>query len=411
MTAAILSIGTELTRGEIVNTNASWLCEQLTALGVEVSECATVADDKAQINSTLERLGRIHRIIVCTGGLGPTTDDITSACVAELLQVDLVRDEVGLAQLRERFTRAGRTFYESNIKQLDFPKGAVILPNTQGTAPGFQIRIGSADSYFMPGVPSEMKPMFEDSVVPSLANVARAGQHQIRFKTFSMPEAAVNELLSGVEERFGVTIGYRAHFPEIEVKVLAKAAAQSDAERLARQAADEVRSRLSSILFGEGDITLAQSVGNTLREQGLKLALAESCTGGLIGHLLCQQPSSDFFLGGIVCYANAVKESVLGVDPAVLQAKGAVSAEVAAQLALGARRVLAADVALAVTGIAGPTGGTTEKPVGLVHYAVATAQGVTTHHTHFPRSRDQIRLHAAYSALWLLRRTLLAQQQ
>jgi nicotinamide-nucleotide amidase len=411
MTAAILSIGTELTRGEIVNTNASWLCEQLTALGFEVTECTTVADDKVEINATLERLERTHGVIVCTGGLGPTTDDITSACVAELLNVTLMRDDAGLLELRERFTRAGRTFYESNIKQFDFPQGATILPNTEGTAPGFQIRIGSAHSYFMPGVPSEMKPMFERSVVPTLANLTRPGQHQIRFKTFSMPEAAVNELLAGVEERFGITIGYRAHFPEIEVKVLAKAAQQAEAERLARLGADEVRRRLGNILFGEGDITLAQSVGNTLRAKGLKLALAESCTGGLIGHLLCQQPSSDFFLGGVVCYANSIKQAVLGVDPALLQAKGAVSTEVAAQMAIGARQALAADVALAVTGIAGPTGGTPEKPVGLVHYAVATALGVTTHHTQFPRSRDQIRLHAAYSALWLLRRTLLASQK
>ncbi len=411
MTAAILSIGTELTRGEIVNTNASWLCERLTALGFEVAECATVADDKSQINDTLSRLSRAHNLIMSTGGLGPTTDDITSACVAELIGVSLLRDEAGLAQLRDRFARAGRRFYESNVKQLDFPQGATVLPNAEGTAPGFQIQIGNASAYFLPGVPSEMKPMFERSIVPTLSNVSRPGQHQIRFKTFSMPEAAVNELLSGVEERYGVTIGYRAHFPEIEVKVLARAAEQSNAEQLAHQAADEVRRRLGKILFGEADISLAQSVGTLLRERGLKLALAESCTGGLIGHLLCQHPSSDYFLGGIVCYANEVKQSVLGVDPALLASKGAVSAEVATQMAIGARQALSADVALAVTGIAGPSGGTAEKPVGLVHYAVATALGVTTHHTQFPRSRDQIRLHAAYSGLWLLRTTLLAPRE
>jgi nicotinamide-nucleotide amidase len=408
MTAAILSIGTELTRGEIVNTNASWLCEQLTTLGFEVTECATVADDKAQINDTLRRLSRVQSVIVCTGGLGPTTDDITSACVAELLGVELIRDEAGLAHLRERFARASRKFYESNVKQLDFPRGATILPNTEGTAPGFQIAIAGANAYFLPGVPSEMKPMFERSVVPTLGNVSRPGQYQIRFKTFSMPEAAVNELLSGIEASYGVTIGYRAHFPEIEVKVLARATEQNVAEQRARAASDEVRSRLSKISFAEGDVSLAQAVGSLLRERGLKLALAESCTGGLIGHLLCQHPSSDFFLGGVVCYANEIKQSVLGVDPAVLRSKGAVSSEVAEQMAIGARRTLGADVALAVTGIAGPSGGTAEKPVGLVHYAVATAAGVTTHHTQFPRSRDQIRLHAAYSGLWLLRTTLLA---
>jgi nicotinamide-nucleotide amidase len=223
-----------------------------------------------------------------------------------------------------------------------------------------------------------------------------------------MAEAAVGELLSGVEEERGVTIGYRAHFPEIEVKVLARAETQSSAEQRAVAAANVVRERLGSILFAEGDVTLAQSVGMLLAERGLTLGLAESCTGGLISHLVCESPASDYFLGSVVCYANRIKEQVLGVSPDLLRDKGAVSAEVAEQMATGARRVLGCDVALAVTGIAGPTGGSPEKPVGLVHYAVATPTGVTAQQTLFPRSRDQVRLHAAYFALMLVRKVLVA---
>jgi len=408
MSVALLSIGTELTRGEIVNTNSSWLCEHCTQLGFEVSECVTIPDDLVQIGTALTRLSQSSQIIIGTGGLGPTTDDITAQAVARLLDVPLERDEAGLLQLRERFAQAGRTFHEANTKQLDFPRGAKVLANLEGTAPGFQVQIGKARAYFLPGVPSEMKPMFERSVVPELDNTARRGVHQIRFKTFGMPEAAVNELLRGVEERYGVTLGYRAHFPEIEVKVLARAPTSAEARTVATNASQEVRAKLEAITFAEGDLTLAESVGQLLRERGLKLALAESCTGGLVGHLLCQSPSSDYFLGGIVCYANSVKQELLEVDPRALAEKGAVSAEVAEQMALGAQRVLGADLALSITGIAGPSGGSEDKPVGLVHYAVASAQGVTLHQTQarLARSRDQIRLHAAYSGLWLLRSVL-----
>ncbi|HTM45577.1 MAG TPA: competence/damage-inducible protein A [Polyangiaceae bacterium] len=406
MTAAVLCVGTELVRGEIVNTNATWLCEQLTALRHEVVETLAVADDEKEIIAALTRLGQRYDLVISTGGLGPTTDDITSACVAKLLSVPLVRDEAGVAALKQRFVQAGRTFYESNIKQLDFPQGAHPLPNEVGTAPGFSVTIGKALAFFVPGVPAEMKPMFECSIRPQLASLVQGGEHQVRLKTFGMAEAAVGELLTGVEEQFAVTLGYRAHFPEIEVKVLARDASQSSAEERANGAARVVRERLGQIVFAEGDVTLAQSVGRLLSARGLTLGLAESCTGGLISHLVCERPASDYFLGSVVCYANQIKEQVLGVNPDLLRDKGAVSAEVAEQMALGARRVLGADVGLAVTGIAGPSGGSSEKPVGLVHYAVATPAGVMLSQTQFPRSRDQVRLHAAYSALMLVRRAL-----
>jgi nicotinamide-nucleotide amidase len=405
--ASILCIGTELTRGEIVNTNAAWLSEQLTRLGFEVLQSVEVPDDPVSIGDAIRQLAERATVIVATGGLGPTTDDLTNAAVARFLGVELWRDEPGLLALRERFAKLGRTFHPSNAKQLDFPAGATPLPNEVGTAPGFSIKIGTATAYFLPGVPGEMKPMFTRSVEPALGGVARQGMHQIRLKTFGMPEARVNDLLSGIEERYRVTLGYRAHFPQIEVKVLARAATQEQALALAEPAANEVRARLGSAVFAEGDVTLAESVGLLLRERGLSLGLAESCTGGLVAQLICERPASEYFRGAVVCYANGVKSAVLGVDERVLAEKGAVSAEVVEQMAQGARRVLAADVALAITGIAGPSGGSVEKPVGLVHYAVATAAGITLRQTSMPRSRDQVRLHAAYTGLMLVRQVLL----
>ncbi|MBN9166269.1 MAG: competence/damage-inducible protein A, partial [Myxococcales bacterium] len=219
----MLSIGTELTRGELVNTNASWLATGLTELGFEVIEHCTVDDDKGRIVAALDRLARAAKVIVCTGGLGPTTDDLTTVAVAAALGVGIERDEASLDHIRRRFEKLGRTMSESNAKQADFPAGAAILPNPIGTAPGFAVEIHGARAFFMPGVPREMKRMFDEHVVPRIREVAPNDSHQLRFRTFGLPESVVGEKLDGIEAAFpGVTIGYRAHFPEIEVKVLAR---------------------------------------------------------------------------------------------------------------------------------------------------------------------------------------------
>lgn len=407
MSAAVLSIGTEITRGEITNTNASWLAEQLTMIGHEVEHIEAVADDRARIAESLERLGRSHDVIVCTGGLGPTTDDITSECVAALLGVKLEEDSASLEAIRALMARFGRTVAESNRKQADFPEGATVLPNPNGTAPGFSVSIYRAKSFFLPGVPREMRPMFLASVAPSIHETARANLHQVRLKTFGAPESTVNDQLSGVEAQHDVTLGYRAHFPEIEVKVLARGLTPESARNKATRAADDVRQRLGDIVYGEGDTTLAMAVGSLCRERGLRLGTAESCTGGLVGALLTDAAgSSDFFAGAIVSYANEVKTSVLGVREATLREHGAVSEETVREMASGALGVLGVDLAIALTGIAGPGGGTTEKPVGLVYFAVATREGTSSRHRVFPGSRDQIRRIAAFAGLGLAREVL-----
>lgn len=406
MSAAVLCIGTELTRGEIVNTNASWLAEELTDRGIEVGAIETIADDRPLIVETLHRLSAKHLVIVCTGGLGPTTDDITSECVAEALGVPLVRDEASLAAIRTRMEKFGRVMAESNKKQADFPTGARVLENRKGTAPGFQVALGHAQAFFMPGVPREMKSMFGEQVAPALEPFVKGQMFQVRLKTFGMTESAVNDRLAGIEAEHVVTLAYRAHFPEIEVKVLARG---SDCPARARAAADAVIARLGlDVVYGEGDVTFAQQLGKLLVERKLTLGVAESCTGGTVGRLLTERGgASDFFVGGVICYANRVKEGLLGVPAPLLAKHGAVSAPVARSLAQGALAELGSDLGLALTGVAGPSGGTADKPVGLVHFAVASLAGISDRQMVFPGSRTQVRDLAAFAGLSLVRKVLL----
>jgi nicotinamide-nucleotide amidase len=406
MTCAVLSIGTELTRGELTNSNASYLGSELTALGFEVVEHDTVDDNRERIVEAIERLAGKARVIVCTGGLGPTTDDITTEAVAASLGVRLARDEVSLELIRRRLEKFGRALSASNSKQADFPEGADILPNPVGTAPGFGVRVGECVAYFLPGVPREMKKMFEEQVVPRIRALASNNHFQLRVRTFGLPESVVGEKLDGVEHDFpGTIIGYRAHFPEIEVKVLAKAASHSAARDVCERATAEVRARLGGYVFGDADDTFAGVVGRALRTKGWTLAIAESCTGGLVGHMLTREPgASDFLLLDAVTYANSAKSRVLAVEEETIRWHGAVSSEVATAMANGAKRVSGADIALALTGVAGPGGGSDEKPVGTVFIALARPDGTTdVKHRVFPGERVQIQTLASYAGLQLVR--------
>jgi nicotinamide-nucleotide amidase len=406
MTCAVLSIGTELTRGELVDSNAAWLSAELTAIGFEVIEHATVDDDRARIIAAIQRLAPRVRVLIATGGLGPTTDDVTTVAAAGAAGVSLARDETSLDQIRRRLEKFGRTMTESNAKQADFPIGADILPNPAGTAPGFGVRVGECCAYFMPGVPHEMKRMFEEQIVPRIRALAPNNLYQSRLRTFGLPESVVGEKLVGVEAAFaGTTIGYRAHFPEIEVKVLARAPSHAAARDVCERATAEVRARLGAYVFGEAEDSFAGVVGRALRTRGWTLAIAESCTGGLVGSMLTREPgASDFLLLDAVTYANSAKSRILGVDEETIRWHGAVSPEVAAAMAQGAKRVSGADVALALTGVAGPAGGSEEKPVGTVYIAVARPDGTTdVKHRVLAGDRMRIQTLAAYTGLQLVR--------
>jgi nicotinamide-nucleotide amidase len=266
------------------------------------------------------------------------------------------------------------------------------------------VTIESCRAFFVPGVPGEMRRIFADHIVPRIAKLAPNLTFQTRLKTFGWPESVVGEKLTGIEEEFrGVRLGYRAHFPEIEVKVHATAASLADARALADAASGEVRSRLGDVVYGEGDDTFAEVVGRALRTRGFSLAVAESCTGGLLGHLITSEPASDYFVADVVTYANSAKTRLVGVSEDVLRGHGAVSAEVAAAMAEGVRRVCGVEIAVAITGIAGPTGGGPNKPVGLVYWAVAHPGGTIVRDRIFNGDRQQIQTLASYAALSLVR--------
>lgn len=406
MSAAILTIGDEILRGDINNTNCTWLCDKIASLGVAVGECVVVADDVDAIAECLVRLSAKHSVIVTTGGLGPTTDDLTAAAATRALGVTLKRDPESVARIEARLAASGRACSESNRKQADLPEGARVLNNDWGTAPGFSARLGSATVFFFPGVPREMKPMFERDVPRVLRENESVHTAHARLKLFGAGESAIGDLLDGVEQEYGVKIGYRAHFPEVEVRAVAEHTDPAEARRLAETAADAMAARLGKLVYERGPRTLPQVVGDVLRKRQLTLGLAESCTGGLASELIARYPASDFFRGAVVCYDNAIKENVLGVDRRVLEVEGAVSEVVVKQLAEGARRVLGADVGLAFSGIAGPTGGTPSKPVGLVHYAISTPDALVARQEVFRGDRNQVQLRAAFAGLDLVRTLL-----
>ncbi|MCC7540944.1 MAG: competence/damage-inducible protein A [Deltaproteobacteria bacterium] len=409
MSCAILAIGTELVRGEIFDTNSRWISSQLTALGFEVTELASVDDDEDRIASTLRRLGDVHEVVVTTGGLGPTSDDLTTQAVATAARVALYRDEPSVEAIRRRFQMVGRTMSETNLKQADFPVGAEVLPNDRGTAPGFTLGIGRARLFVLPGVPHEMEAMFRQQVAPRVTPLAPRNTCQLRLQTFGLPESQVQERLADLEEKLpDVTIGYRLRFPEIEVKLLARADDYAAAEQLAQRALEEARRRLGESAFGHDDDTLSAAVGRALRERGLTIALGESCTGGLVGALLTSVPgSSDYLLLDAVTYSNGSKEKVLGVRNELLRAHGAVSEEVASAMAEGVRRLSGADYAVSITGIAGPGGATDGKPVGTVWWAIATEHGTVTMHRRLVGDRERIQRLAAHIALDMVRRSVL----
>jgi nicotinamide-nucleotide amidase len=403
MKIAILATGTELTRGELVNSNAAWMSVEITALGGEVVEHVAVADDRAQIEAAIRRLAASVDVILCTGGLGPTTDDLTSEVVAKAAGVALYRDQESIDRMRARFERLGRVMSPSNEKQADMPVGSEVIANDVGTAPGYSIKIGQAVLFAFPGVPREMHAMFTSSVPVRLAFERKTAQ--VHLRTFGLPESTIGDRLKGVEEAHpGVLIGYRAHFPEVEVKVFAQGNDEAHARTLAEQAAAVVHERLADHVYGGKEDSLPMVVLAELQARGQTLAIAESCTGGMVGQLLTQIPgSSKTLIADIVAYANAAKVTFLGVPGALIEAHGAVSEEVARAMADGVRSKTGASIGLAITGVAGPDGGTEAKPVGTVFIAVTSATDSWVERHQFPWHRAFVQAIAAHAGLWKVR--------
>jgi len=407
--AAILSTGDELTTGRIVDTNSNWIADKLFERGIDVASVLTVGDDHDRLRWAWRHALEVADVVLSTGGIGPTADDLTSEIVADVLGVPLVEDAEQAARIRQLFEALGRVMPANNLKQALVPRGAVIVPNPLGTAPGYRAVHGAKHVVVLPGVPREMKPMMEDMVLPWLDGLR--GSHVVyvarTFQTFGLTESGLDELVAGAIDPSEGRVSFRASFPEVSVRVVVHGP-PADAHARADVLAARLRERIGANVYGEGAVTMEEVVGRLLRERGLTVALAESCTGGLVAHRLTNVPgSSAYFRGGVVAYANTAKEGLLGVRAETLAAHHAVSEKTAAEMAAGARRAFGADVGVSTTGIAGPDGGTPEKPVGTVCFGLASEAGIVTRRYQLWGTRDWVKLLASQLALdWIRRHAL-----
>lgn len=406
--AVVLSTGDELTTGRIVDTNSSWIADRLFELGVDVVAVLTVGDFPDRLEWAWRRALELGDVVISTGGIGPTADDLTTETVARVLGVPLVEHPESAERIRRFFAGRGVEMPLNNLKQALIPAGAEIVPNPLGTAPGYRVAAGPRHLIVLPGVPREMKPMVEDTVLPWV-RAQRGGDVYLArtFQTFGVSESGLDEMVAGVVDPTEGRVSFRASFPEVSVRIVVHGAADVAAERL-RVVGDRLRDRLGACVYGEGSTSMEAVVVRGLTERARKLALAESCTGGLVGHRITNVPgSSACFLGGAEVYSNGAKQQVLGVPATVLESHGAVSEETAAAMADGARRLFGADLTVAITGIAGPGGGTEEKPVGTVCFALSDAAGTEARRYQLWGNREWVKLLASQVALDWVRRRLL----
>ncbi len=406
MRAIIISIGDELTGGAVVDTNSAHLSRRLAEHGIAAIRHVTVADDAEAIAAAIAAAAGAAEIVIVTGGLGPTKDDLTRQGLATAMNAELREDPRCLERISAFFASRRRQMKPSNRTQALVPVGAEPIDNDCGTAPGLFARLGSARVFALPGPPHEMAEMFEKKVAPRLPAAGAIVRRAVH--TFGAGESDVGEMIADLMDRGGSPqVGTTASAGAISVRIAAAGRTVDDAEATAERTAAEVRRRLGELVFGQDDETLAAVVGKALHAAGATLAVAESCTGGMIGETITSVPgASEYFLGGVVSYANEAKAELLGIGADVIAANGAVSEAVAAAMAEGAAGRFGADWGVGVTGIAGPTGGTAEKPVGLVYVAIAGPSGTKVHRHVFPGDRDVIRRRAALAAINHLRLAL-----
>lgn len=443
----IVTLGDELNRGEIIDSNAAWIGEQLTQLGIHVRFRQGANDHHGEILGALRLAASRSDVVVVSGGLGPTTDDLTVDVAAALLGVQPVLEPAHEARMRARFAARQVTPSPNNLRQVRVPAGATVLANGVGMAPGFQLAhplaadgAGAqhrAQLFFLPGVPREMKQIFTDEALPRLRAMVgtQAGQRAVVaarvYRALGLGESAVDDRLADLLKSVGVleaaplgsqasqtgeedgaaapaaTVHYRIAFPEVIVTVRVYASDTTQAQAALARLDPELRRRLGPALYSHDDSELPIVLGRELQARGATLATAESCTGGMIGQLMTAVAgSSAYFLGGVIAYANEVKMQVLGVHSQTLEAHGAVSEATVIQMAEGARRLLGSTYAVAVSGVAGPGGGSSEKPVGTVHLAVAGPEGTVTRKIFYPGDREQVRRATAFSALNLVHKVL-----
>jgi nicotinamide-nucleotide amidase len=414
MDAEIIAIGSELLTPYRQDTNSLYLTERLNHVGVEVRFKDVVGDRREDLVSIAKNAIARADIVIFMGGLGPTEDDLTRECVAHALGVELHRDAEIVAWLRARFASRHMSMPDNNLRQADVIDGALVLPNAKGTAPGQWIekRIGASQKILMllPGPPWELKAMFEEQCVPRLRTSVPPQVIATRLlKIALMPESQCDALVAPIYKRHTeVETTILAARGEIQLHLRSRAATQDEAEARVQVLADELLAELGDFVFTVGNDTLEKVVGNLLQQRGATIAVAESCTGGLLSQRITMvSGSSAYFLGGAVVYSNGLKTVLAGVPAELIASHGAVSREVAAALAQGIRDRCGAKIGIGITGIAGPSGATPEKPVGLVFHSIADARGTDVLERTFPGDRERVRLWASQQALDMLRRRLM----
>jgi nicotinamide-nucleotide amidase len=410
LTAEIIAVGSELLTSERTDTNGLWLTEKLNSVGIEVKLKTIVGDDDARLEETIRDAMKRSRVVIMTGGLGPTEDDITRKIAARAMNRRLLLNEKVLEAIRTKFFGMGRQMPEINSRQAMVIEGAEVLDNPKGTAPGMYVEHEGRNVALLPGPPREMRPMFENFVLPKLA--AKAGDVRVVrrvLRVAGLGESAVDEKIAPVYTQYKnpqTTILFNRS--EIEIHLTAQAKTEQDAELLLDGLAGQIEERLGHSIFAFRGETMEEVVGLRLAVTGFTLAVAESCTGGLVSQRLTEVPgSSVYFMEGVVTYSNDAKVRSLGVNPELIRKHGAVSAEVAEAMAEGVRRRADTDFGLSVTGIAGPTGGSEEKPVGLAYIALSDDAHTEHRKLMVPGDRHLIRWRSSQAALDLLRRRLI----
>ncbi len=410
MIVELISVGTELLMGNIVNTNAAYLAARCADLGGVCYFQEVVGDNPKRLKDTLKQALLRSDVVLMTGGLGPTQDDLTKQTVAELFGRRLYRDEATCEALKAYFIRRGIVCHENNFRQADIPEGAEILPNNNGTAPGIHIFDESGHVFLMPGPPNEMKPMFEESVAPKLAELSGEVIHSEMVKVCGIPESTAEMMIMDiVEHQSNPTIAPYAKVGEVHFRISAKAKSVEEAKKLIAPVEAEVKKRFGAAVYSSSEQDeLEDTVIELCREHGYQITTAESCTGGMISARLVNVSGASACFGrSFVTYANEAKMEELGVSEDTLTKYGAVSEECAREMVLGAQKRSKAEVAVAVTGIAGPTGGTPEKPVGLVYVAVAVKERIWVKKNRFGNNRAKNRENTVTVALAMVRNCIL----
>lgn len=408
MKTEIIAVGTELLLGQISNTNARFLSEKLAEKGIDVYWHTVVGDNSARVAEAFSMALSRADLIIFSGGLGPTMDDLTKETVADVLGLALQKDEAWENELKDIFARLRRTMTDNNYKQALIPSGSRLLVNEHGTAPGIWLEHVGKIVVLLPGPPRELIPMFTDRVLPQLP--VKNGVILSRvLKITGMGESTMEELIADlIASQINPTIAPLAKYAEVHLRLTAKADAREQAVKLLDETEAKLLARLGEAVFARDEETMGDAVASLLLKRNLTIAVAESCTGGLLAHMLTNvSGSSAYFLQGQVVYSNRSKTELLGVQPELIKEYGAVSEEVARAMAENLRRRSSSDLAVAITGVAGPTGGTAEKPVGLVFMAMATADGISCCKFNFFGKRETIKERAAMAALNMLRLYLL----